>query len=105
MPLTITRRPGETFELTWPSGERRTMKVVQIQGDSAWLSDGDHSYAITRVRQAIIRVPGSSETVGINVAGCNRGHPGQIALYIDAPRSIHILRDNAVRRTPREEQV
>ena len=96
MALTFTRRIGDSFTLTWSTGEQRVItvedigaKAVYLTPDGGWLANVSHGQPLT------IGVPGDKALAEIGIAiGCNlRG--GQVKLYVDAPKSIHVLRDNA----------
>lgn len=92
MTLTFTRRIGESFTLTWPTGEQRVITVEDIGVKNVYLSDGR---VIRHGQPWTIGVPGDKSLAEIGIAiGCDlRG--GQVKLYVDAPKSIHVLRDNA----------
>lgn len=91
MALTFTRRIGDSFTLTWPTGEQRVITVEDIGVKAVYLSGG----VIRHGQPFTLGVPGDKPLAEIGIAiGCDlRG--GQVKLYVDAPKSIHVLRDNA----------
>lgn len=96
MALTFTRRIGDSFTLTWPTGEQRVITVEDIGVKAVYLSVDSGLQAVIRHGQpATSGVPGDKALAEIGIAiGCNlRG--GQVKLYVDAPKSVHVLRDNA----------
>lgn len=96
MALTFTRRIGESFTLTWPTDEQRRITVDDIGAKAVYLSiEGVDYAAIRHGAPFTLGVPGDKALAEIGIAiGCDlRG--GQVKLYVDAPKSIHVLRDNA----------
>lgn len=99
MALTFTRRPGESFTLTWPTGEQRVITVEDIGVKAVYLSiEGGGVGGVRHGAPVTVGVPGDKALAEIGIAiGCQL--PGaQVKLYVDAPKSIHVLRDNAKRR-------
>ena len=84
--LSITRRPGSSFDLTWPDGSTRTVTVLSSKYFAISNGDGE------RVERSpfIIRVPSSQDTA--TVYGVARGRT--VAIGVDAPRSIRVERDD-----------
>lgn len=91
MALTFTRRVGESFTLTWPTGEQRRITVDDIGVKAVYLSGG----VIRHGAPLTIGVPTDKALAEIGIAiGCDlRG--GQVKLYVDAPLTVKVLRDNA----------
>lgn len=103
MALTFTRRPGESFTLTWPTGEQRVITVEDIGTKGVYVHTGPNTahldpLVIRHNTPLTVGVQGDKALAEIGIAiGCQL--PGaQVKLYVDAPKSIHVLRDNAKRR-------
>ena len=96
MALTFTRRVGESFTLTWPTGEQRRITVEDIGVKAVYLHfDGGRRVDIRHGTPLTVGVPGDKALAEIGIAiGCDlRG--GQVKLYVDAPLTVKVLRDNA----------
>lgn len=96
MALTFTRRTDDSFTLTWSTGEQRTVTVEDIGVKNVYLSvDSGLQVVIRHGQPATIGVPGDKALAEIGLA-CNTELGGKhVKLYVDAPKSIHVLRDNA----------
>jgi hypothetical protein len=97
MALTFTRRVGESFTLTWSTGEQRRITVEAFNTHAGIVLDVE-GYEFARVhhgRPFTLGVPGDKALAEIGIAiGCDlRG--GQVKLYVDAPLTVKVLRDNA----------
>jgi sRNA-binding carbon storage regulator CsrA len=96
MALTLTRRVGESFTLTWPTGEQRLITVEDIGVKNVYLSIEGGGYAgICHGAPLTTGVPGDKALAEIGITiGCELGS-GQVKLYVDAPLTVKVLRDNA----------
>lgn len=93
MALTFTRRVGESFTLTWPTGEQYTLTLTDIGSRSAFLMHGLHDRHVVEIGAPIVlgvRSDKSLAEIGISSIGS-----GQVKLYVDAPLTVKVLRDNA----------
>lgn len=91
MGLVITRRVGESFEMTWPSGEKRSLRLEP--GRLLIVSD-DTGVQVGRVfLPDVIGVPSSPEVMLMEV-DFNRSKHGQQAIRFSGPKGVDIQRDN-----------
>lgn len=96
MALSITRRVGQSFTLTWPNGAERVFTVTDIAGSAARLGgvwvDHDAAHLATVDRHTDTAIIRSGLTF----------NPQQVKIIIDAPRSIRVLRDDAIVKEPKQ---
>lgn len=93
MALTLTRRVGESFTLTWPTGEQRCVTVEDIGTRTVYLEiEGGSPAWIARVNPLTLGVPSDKALAEIGIGTIESG---QVKLYVDAPLTVKVLRDNA----------
>lgn len=88
--LNITRRPGSSFDVTWPNGARRTVTV--LSATQVAISNGDGE----RIERppVLIRVPGSQDTATVYATSKGRN----VMIGVDAPFSVRVERDDVKSR-------
>lgn len=90
MSLSITRRPGESFDLTWPDGSRRTVTVDSTDSSfTTILIDGKDPYMINQFSPRFVSVGFDTVELRASAIDSNRA-----VIIINAPREVQVLRDN-----------
>jgi len=91
MSLCITRKLAQTFTIAWPTGHTKAIECIDVAGRRA-LVDGK-----VRTLPAILFAPDSCEACHIAAEQYRNGF-NQSIFKIDAPMSVQVVRDNAIRR-------
>lgn len=92
MSLCIQRKPSQKFTLTWPTGHTKTVECITVDGYKV-LVDGK-----VRNLPAFIFAPDSPEPCYLQ-GERHRRSPLDCNFAIDAPRSVKVLRDDAINRS------
>ena len=92
MGLVITRRIGESFTMTWPSGEKRSLELKP--GRLLLVSDESGKHIGRVFLPDVIGVPGSPEIMMMEIEPSRSGG-GQQAIHLVGSTGVRVLRDNA----------